>query len=109
MRLKLATIVVALCSLAGVAEARPPLRNPAILNIGFVCRWNAHCMDKQEQAMKRALKYVRKQNPPNWKIQACNRNAARGGSTRVDWVGYYNCIRNPNVRQPPPKPARRRR
>lgn len=98
MRLTLAAVAVGLGALAGTAQARPPLRNPAVLNIGFVCRWNAHCMAKQEKAMKRALKYVRKQNPPDWKIQYCNRNAARGGSTRVDWVGYDNCIRNPRVR-----------
>ena len=108
MKLTLAAVAVGLCALAGVAQARPPLRNPSILNIGFVCRWNAHCMAKQEKAMKRALKYVRKQDPPNWKIQLCNRNASRGGSTRVDWVGYYNCIRNPSVRPLPPPRKRRR-
>lgn len=91
-------LAVGIGVLASTGQARPPLRNPAVLNIGFVCRWNAHCMDKQEKAMKRALKYVRKANPPSWKIQVCNRNAARGGNTRVDWVGYDNCIRNPRVR-----------
>lgn len=110
MRFKLASVAVAVCAFASLAEARPPLRNPSILNIGFVCRWNAHCMDKQQTAMKRALKYVRKKNPPNWKIQACNRNARRGAGTRVDWVGYHNCIRNPSIRPlPPPRRVTKRR
>jgi hypothetical protein len=98
MKLLLAAIAVGLGALASIAQAKPPLRNPAVLNIGFVCRWNAHCMARQEKAMKRALGYVRKKDPPNWKIQYCNRNASRGGSTRVDWIGYDNCIRNPRVR-----------
>ena len=98
MKLKLALAALVLCSAGAAAAARtaPPLRNPVLLNIGFVCRWQASCMDKQERAMKRSLRYVRKSDPPNWKIQLCNRNASRR-ATRVDWIGFYNCIRNRRV------------
>ena len=81
------------------AQRRPPLMRPEILNIGFVCRWEAGCIKRQEQAMNRALKYVRKYRPPAWKVQLCNRNASRGRS-RVDWIGMSNCIRNPTLRPP---------
>lgn len=54
-------------------------------------------MSAQQRAMKRALGYVRSQRPPLWKVHQCNRNAARGRS-RVDWVGFDNCIRNPMLR-----------
>lgn len=89
------------------AASRPPLRNPALLNIGFVCKWQSRCIRRQQTAMGRALGYVRKSRPPAWKIQVCNRNAGRNG-TRVDWIGFNNCVRNPAV-QPPPAPARKRR
>jgi hypothetical protein len=106
----LIALALALCCGAGAAVAAklPPLRNPALLNIGFVCRWDSGCMKRQEQAMSRALKYVRTHKPPSWKIQLCNRNAGRNG-TRVDWSGYYNCIRNPALRPPPSRLARRKR
>lgn len=85
---------------AAAAAARAPLiQNPVLLNIGYVCRWQAGCMDRQERAMKRALRYVRKHDTPIWKVQLCNRNASRG-SSRVDWIGYYNCVRNKIFRPP---------
>jgi len=78
----------------------PPLRDPVFLNIGFVCRWQTHCMQLQEKAMKRALSYVKKKDPPLWKVQQCNRNASRNrGRGRVDWIGYYNCIKNPALQR----------
>jgi hypothetical protein len=86
----------------------PPLYNPVLLNIGMVCRWEARCMYRQEDAMKRALKYVRKKNPPNWRIQLCNRNARRG-SQRVDWIGFEHCIRNQALRPPAQAASTRRR
>ena len=99
MTLKLSLAALALMT-AGAAAARDaPLRNPVLLNIGFVCKWNERCMTVHERAMKRALKYVRKYDPPQWKIQLCNRNASRK-RTRVDWVGFYNCIRNESLRPP---------
>ncbi len=85
------------------AEARtrpPPLKNPALLNIGFVCRWQSNCIAKQQRAMNRALKLVRKNPPPAWKMQLCNRNSSRNG-TRKDWVGFNNCLRNAALRPPP--------
>ena len=92
---------------AAHARAAPPLRNPAVLNIGFVCRWQPRCIRKQESAMGVALRYVQYSRPATWRIQLCNRNASRGG-TRVDWIGFNNCIRNPSLRPPPPKRKRRR-
>ena len=101
------SVPVAMPSAAAEARSKPPLRNPALLNIGFVCRWHERCIHKQQTAMQRALKYVRKTQPPAWKIQLCNRNAGRNG-TRVDWVGFNNCVRNPALR-PPTRIARRGR
>lgn len=87
------------------ARAKPPLRNPALLNIGFVCRWQPGCIRIQEKAMTRTLKFMRKYPPAPWKVQLCNRNAARNG-TRKDWVGFENCLRNPALR--PPAKSRKR-
>jgi hypothetical protein len=70
-----------------------PLRDPAFLNIGFNCQWEARCMKLQQKAMTRALKYIGKVRPSNAAIHRCNRNAARGRS-RVDWIGFDHCIRN---------------
>lgn len=82
---------------------RPLLRNPALLNIGLVCQWQTRCMKRQQQAMRRSLKFVRKAKPPAWKVQLCNGNASRR-HMRVDWLGFRNCIRNPALQ--PPVPAR---
>ena len=105
MELKLFLASLAFAA-AGAEASRPPIVNPAILNIGFVCRWQARCMKRQERAMKRSLKYVRKYRPPAWKVQLCNRNAGRNG-TRVDWIGFNNCVRNPALRPPPTRQRRR--
>lgn len=95
----LGMLAVAAAAGSGVA----PINNPAILNIGYLCRWQERCMSHQEKAMNRAVAYVKDRHPPIWKVQLCNRNASRKRS-RVDWVGFNNCIRNPIVR-----PAARRR
>ena len=94
---------------AAAAEARPraPLHDPVALNIGLSCQWQQRCINEQKRAMKRALKYVRKYQPPNWRVHLCNRNAARK-RFRVDWVGFDNCIRNAALRPPPPRAAKRR-
>ena len=110
MKLTLALAAFALGAGAwpAIADARPrppPLKNPALLNMGFVCRWQSHCIAKQQRAMDRALKFVRRTPPPAWKIQLCNRNSARNG-TRKDWVGFNNCVRNATLR-PPPRSRRR--
>ena len=88
------------------SAGRPPLYDPVFLNIGFVCRWESRCMDRQDDAMQRALKFVRKKKPPTWRVQQCNRNAGRKGQ-RVDWVGFDRCIRNDDL-QPQPMSRRRR-
>jgi len=54
-------------------------------------------MDRQDDAMKRSLKYVRTKHPPTWRVQLCNRNAGRKGQ-RVDWIGFEHCIRNEALR-----------
>lgn len=84
---------VTLCVIAAPASALPPIGDPALLNIGLVCRWNAPCMTLQQKAMVRALAYVRKAQPGPTRVQMCNRNARRGYQ-RVDWVGFDHCIRN---------------
>lgn len=106
MKARVIASAIAFAAAAAAAPAPapaklPPLRDPVFLNIGFVCRWSTPCMERQQKAMKRALAYVKKQRPPAWKVQLCNRNASRyRGRGRVDWVGYYNCIRNPKLLRP---------
>ena len=75
----------------------PLIRNPVLLNMGFVCKWQNACIGRQQRAMRSSLAYVKTQRIPAWKIRLCNRNASRGG-TRKDWVGFNNCIRNPRLR-----------
>ena len=82
-----------------LAGARPMLHDPVALNIGVVCQWQARCMARQSTAMRRALNYVAKRRPPQWRIQLCNRNAGRSGY-RVDWIGFDNCVRNAALRAP---------
>jgi hypothetical protein len=113
-RIGIAFLALLLALPAAFASAKPPpLRNPALLNIGFICHWQATCMERQERAMKKALAYVDKRRPPAWKIQLCNRNASRSRSYgdwrrgRVDWIGFNNCVRN--RRLDPPRSIRRRR
>src|SRR5262245_25865309 len=84
----------------GAAGAKlPPLRDPVFLNIGFVCQWEDSCIDKQKRAMKKALAYTKKYDPPDWKIHLCNRRAVQRRSGRIDWISYNNCIRNPSVQR----------
>ena len=71
--LKLIGAAITLCTAAAAAaqtrwEPVPPLKNPALLNIGFVCRWQGACITKQNQAMRSSLKFVRANKPPAWKI-----------------------------------------
>ena len=86
-------ILIVPVSAAHARSNRPPLRDPIFLNIGLACQWQAECMGLQLRAMDRALQYVSKRRPPATAVQLCNRNAARRHS-RVDWVGFDNCIRN---------------
>lgn len=106
--------IVGLCAVAAPADARPPLADPVALNIGISCQWQQSCIKTQSKAMKRALKYVKKTQPPLWRVQLCNRNAGRA-RLRVDWVGFDNCIRNSVLRplparavKPPPRGTRKK-
>ena len=102
-----AVMAAATAAYPAQAQARAtPLKNPALLNIGFVCRWQPRCIKIQEKAMQRTLKFMKKYPPAPWKVQLCNRNAARNG-TRKDWVGFENCLKNPALR--PPAKSRKRR
>ena len=92
-RLGLAALLIAFSAPA----AAVPLQDPVTLNIGLNCQWQQRCIDQQRRAMKRALSYVRKAQPAAWRIEQCNRNAARRRN-RVDWVGFDNCIRNTLLR-----------
>jgi hypothetical protein len=84
----------------GHADARPlaPLHDPVTLNIGLSCQWQNSCVRAQRRAMERAQSFVAERKPALWRIHQCNRNAARTGS-RVDWIGFDNCIRNPRLRR----------
>lgn len=114
MRIGVALLAAALPMLWTPARASPPpLRNPAMLNIGFICHWQARCMERQQNAMRKALDFVDDRRPPAWKVQLCNRNASRAKARgdwrlgRVDWIGFNNCIRNKRLN--PPRDRQRRR
>lgn len=104
MKRSLAAMLGLLFSVRVGAEVRPILYDPVSLNIGVNCQWQSRCMSQQHSAMRRALKYVARQRPPQWRVQLCNRNARRAGN-RVDWIGFEHCIRNPALR--PVKRTRR--
>jgi hypothetical protein len=55
--------------------------------------------------MRSAHRFIAARHPPLWKIHQCNRNARRS-SSRIDWVGFNDCIRNPGLTQPPPRRRR---
>ena len=90
---------------ASNAARRPPLHDPVALNIGINCQWERGCMSRQRGAMKKALAYVARTNPPQWRVQLCNRNAGKSG-TRLDWVGFDHCIRNQALRPPRVSPRK---
>lgn len=103
MKRSLAAMIGLLVSVRAGAEPRPILYDAVSLNIGVNCQWQSRCMSLQHKAMKRALNYVAGQQPPQWRVQLCNRNARRAGN-RVDWMGFEHCIRNPAL-----KPVKRTR
>jgi hypothetical protein len=108
MKWTIAALLVAIASAAMAAQARVPLYDSIGLNIGINCHWQQKCIRDQQQAMKRALGFVKKRQPPLWRVHLCNRNASRGVN-RVDWIGFDNCIRNASLRPAPARPAKRRR
>jgi hypothetical protein len=87
------------------AERRPLLYDPVSLNIGINCQWQSNCMSRQRSAMKTALAYVSRARPPQWRVQLCNRNAGKSG-TRIDWIGFDHCVRNPKLRPARDRPRR---
>jgi hypothetical protein len=103
----IAVAALILTPAAAAVRGPVPLRDPVVLNIGLNCQWQQRCMADQRTAMSRALGFVRKKRPAAWRIQQCNRNAARSRS-RVDWVGFDNCIRNAALRPHPAPPIGKR-
>jgi hypothetical protein len=85
--------------LAGATSvfASPPLYDSTGLNIGLNCRWEQRCIAAQTRAMHRALDYVHRHHPAPARIHLCNRNASLGRS-RIDWIGFDNCIRNVSLK-----------
>jgi hypothetical protein len=100
-------LVPALCWVAHANARAAPLNDPVSLNIGLNCQWQQRCISDQKKAMKRALKYVKKYQPPQWRVHLCNRNAS-GKRFRMDWVGFHNCIRNTSLSPPPPRAVKKR-
>ena len=98
MKLTFVVVGLAVASTGVMAGAKlPPLRDPVFLNIGFVWQWQDACIDRQKKAMKKALAFTKKTNPPSWKVHLCNRRAVQRRSGRIDWISYNNCIRSPAV------------
>ena len=89
-------VVAALFGAAPLHARVAPLRDPVLIRIGLICRWDNGCIGRQLTAMDKALTFVRTKSPPPSRVQACNRNASRGGE-RVDWIGFNNCIRNKKI------------
>ena len=92
-----AAAALTMVPIGGGVEARAILYDAVALNIGINCQWQTGCIKLQRTAMKRALSYVERDRPAQWRVQLCNRNASRGPN-RVDWVGYDHCIRNPAIK-----------
>lgn len=92
----LAMLLIALAGAAPLAARRAPLHDPVLIRIGTICRWDRTCIQQQQSAMTAALQYVARKSPPPARLHVCNRNASRG-LDRVDWVGFYNCIRNRRI------------
>src|SRR5436190_1386515 len=86
----IAVAALAAIPLMGSGATASVLHDPVTLNIGVNCQWQTRCMSQQRGAMKRALNFVARSRPPQWRVQLCNRNARRGGN-RVDWVGFDHC------------------
>jgi hypothetical protein len=95
----LAAVALAALPLTASVARTAVLHDSVALNIGVNCQWQPRCMAEQRAAMDRALRYVSKNRPPQWRIHICNRNASRGGN-RVDWIGFDHCIRNSAIRFP---------
>lgn len=91
-----ALAALALLAWSSSGHAVAPLHDPVALNVGINCQWKLSCERRQRKAMAAARKFIARSHPPVWRIQMCNRNARRA-PTRIDWVGFDNCIRNPRL------------
>jgi hypothetical protein len=78
------TATAALAGLTSSNRIVPPLNNPAMMNIGILCRWDTHCIKAQDKAMQTSLRFIAKSHPPIWKIHFSNRNASHAGSSGLD-------------------------
>ena len=97
---KLACAALTLVACASRGHAFAPIYDPVKLNIGISCQWQLSCERRQLAAMSQAHSFIAHQHPPLWRIHLCNRNARRA-PTRLDWVGFNDCIRNRKLRRPP--------
>ena len=97
-----ALAALALLGWSSSGHAVAPLHDPVVLNLGINCQWKLTCERRQRKAMADAHRFIARSHPPVWRIQMCNRNARRGPS-RIDWVGFDNCIRNPRLSAPAPR------
>jgi hypothetical protein len=95
-----ALLGLALLASSGGARALAPIHDPVALNVGINCQWHRSCERRQFRALGDARQYIARAHPPLWRIHLCNRNAARSAS-RIDWVGFDNCIRNTRLKRPP--------
>ncbi|MGN6059393.1 MAG: hypothetical protein ACTHOI_12520 [Sphingomicrobium sp.] len=95
----MAIAAMALVAAQAQGHTLAPLYDPVALNVGIGCQWQRSCERRQLDAMARASSYIASAHPPLWRIHSCNRNARRG-TARVDWVGFENCIRNPDLKPP---------
>ena len=86
--------------LGAVSASRAPVRDRLALNIGINCRWEPQCIRTQQFGRRDAVQYIRRYNPPRWRIAQCRRNARRYGN-RLDWTGFNNCVRNAAIRYRP--------
>jgi hypothetical protein len=97
MKRNVAFAALALIASPVEGHGMAPLYDPVILNVGISCQWERHCERRQLKAMSHARKFIAHKRPPIWRIHMCNRNARRGPA-RVDWIGFDDCMRNPNLR-----------
>jgi hypothetical protein len=99
---KVAVAAIALIAWAGEGHAVAPLYDPVILNVGINCQWQRSCERHQLKAMSSAHDFIARSHPPLWRIRLCNRNARRSIS-RIDWIGFDNCLRNGRLARPAPQ------
>ncbi len=93
-----AALLLGLAAAGAEAQRAPPI-HPVVRNINLLCKSQSSCVQRQWRSMQAAFAFMRARQLPVWKIELCNRNAAKQRS-RIDWIGFNNCIRNPKVKAP---------